>query len=113
MKTYVTACGKPCGQAMVKLPSARFPSNGGSAFLGSLGVEQEWTDECGAYLVENHLAPGDSTHVHKGLFYKKGRSGNFCYWNGFDWVRSSKRESLLTEIRPYKRLIDNLAHRHS
>ncbi len=95
------ACGK------CKVNGARTDSSWGDApdlSTNSLWNDLEWSDATGRYLAANNLTPAGATHTHKGLFYKKGTGGRLCYWNGLDWVRSSKRASLLVELFPYRNL---------
>lgn len=42
--------------------------------------------------------PAGATHMHLGLFYKIGRFARVNYWDGLDWLRSSKPVALLTPL---------------
>jgi len=42
--------------------------------------------------------PAGATHMHLGLFYKIGRFAKVYYWNGHDWLLSSKPAAQLTPL---------------
>lgn len=105
MAAYMTACSRQfCTSTRSERVLERAEMDLEKSLRTFLEHDQEWTDACGTLLAANNLAPSGATHSHKGLFYKKGRSGHLCYWNGSEWVRSSKRESLLAELFPYRRV---------
>lgn len=113
MTSRQTACGRAInsvtrGESLYGLSSWR---DGVGEATPSVENNLEWSDACGRDLADKNLAPAGATHTHKGLFYKKGRGGHMCYWNGGDWVRSSKRESLLADLYPYRRVLANFSDR--